>query len=91
MVIGQLRRTDAYIMGDFNVDLLKASTHGPSSDYLGEFKSAGFYPLVSLPTRQTNKTAMLIDNIWTNNVEAKIGSCGPCNSESQIISRCLHF
>ena len=29
---------------------------------------------MSLPTRLTDTTATLIDNIWTNNVEAKIGS-----------------
>ena len=69
-------------MGDFNVDLLKASTHGPTSDYFGEFKSAGFYPLVSLPTELTDKTATLINSIWTNNVGANIGSCGPPDSES---------
>ena len=69
-----LRGTDAYIMGDFNVDLMKTDTHGPTADFLGEFTSAGFYPLVSLPTRITETTATLIDNIWTNNLVAKIGS-----------------
>ena len=62
------------LMGDFNVDLMKAGTHGPTSDFLGEFTSGGFYPLVSLPTRLTDTTATLIDNIWTNNVVANIGS-----------------
>ena len=28
-VMTLLRGTDAYVMGDFNVDLLKAETHGP--------------------------------------------------------------
>ena len=73
-VLGLLRGTDAYILGDFNVDLLKSGTHGPTSDYLGEFTSGGFYPLISLPTRLTETTATLIDNIWTNNLEARIGS-----------------
>ena len=62
-------------MGDFNVDLLGVERHGPTSDYImGEFTSGGFYPLISLPTRLTDTTATLIDNIWTNNVVAKIGS-----------------
>ena len=61
-------------MGDFNVDLLKSGTHGPTSDFLGEFTSGGFYPLISLPTRLTDTTATLIDNIWTNNLGARIGS-----------------
>ena len=73
-VLTKLQGTDAYVMGDFNVDLLKAGTHGPTSDFLGGFTSGGFYPLVSLPTRLTDTTATLIDNIWTNNVVAKIGS-----------------
>ena len=41
---------------------------------MGGFTSEGFYPLVSLPTRLTDTTATLIDNIWTNRVDAKIGS-----------------
>ena len=41
---------------------------------MGGFTSGGFYPLVSLPTRLTDTTATLIDNIWTNKVGAKIGS-----------------
>ena len=61
--MGLLRGTDAYIMGDFNVDLLRLDAHGPTSDYLGEFTSEGFYPLVSLPTRLTDTTSTLIDNI----------------------------
>ena len=35
------------IMGDFNVDLIKTGTHGPTSDYLGGFMEKGFYPLIS--------------------------------------------
>ena len=73
-VLGLLRGTDAYVMGDFNADLIKSGTHGPTSDLLGEFTLGGFYPLVSLPTRLTDTTATLIDNIWTNNVRTKIGS-----------------
>ena len=57
-----------YVMGDFNVDLLKNGTHGPTSDFMEGFMSGGFYPLVSLPTRLTDDTATLIDNIWTNNL-----------------------
>ena len=41
---------------------------------MGEFTSGGFYPLISLPTRLTDTTATLIDNIWTNNLVATIGS-----------------
>ena len=73
-VLSLLRRTDAYIMGDFNTDHIKFSAHRPMSDLLGEFTAGGFYTLISLPTRLTDTTATLIDNIWTSNVRTKIGS-----------------
>ena len=41
-VLGRLRGTDAYLMGDFNADLIKLGTHGPTSDLLGEFTSGVF-------------------------------------------------
>jgi len=69
-VLTKLRGVNGYIMGDFNVDLIKSGTHGPSGEFLGGFTSGGFYPLVSLPTRLASGT--LIDNIFTNNLEDKI-------------------
>ena len=36
--------------------------------------SRGFYPLISLPTRLTDLTATLIDNIWTNNLRESMAS-----------------
>ena len=67
-------------MGDFNFDLVKSGTHGPTSAFLEGFTSVGFYPLISLPTRLTDDnhdrpgTATLIDNIWTNNVAVEMVS-----------------
>ena len=34
----------------------------------------GFHPTISLPTRITETSATLIDNIWTNNVTGRLGS-----------------
>ena len=79
-ILGKLQGKDGYVMGDFNVDLVKSGTDGPTSDYLEGFTSGGFYPLVSLPTRLTDisedrpGTATLIDNIWTNNLIGRIES-----------------
>ena len=82
-VLGKLRGVEGYIMGDFNVDLIKTGTHGPTSDFLEGFTSVGFYPLISLPTRlgfrrnddgDEDGTATLIDNIWTNNVGTGVQS-----------------
>merc|ERR1711895_218510 len=73
-VVAKLRGVDGYILGDFNADLIKVGTHAPTSEFLGGLTSRGFYPLVSLPTRITDATATLIDNIFTNNVDCRIAS-----------------
>ena len=58
-----------YLMGDFNIDLLKSE----SCDYAGQFTeqlfTSPYYPLITKPTRITAHTATLIDNIFTNNIE----------------------
>ncbi|XP_033101098.1 uncharacterized protein LOC117104384, partial [Anneissia japonica] len=61
-----------YIAGDFNIDLLKYSTHKQSSEFLGNMFNYNLYPLIHRPTRITTKTATLIDNIFTNNMQTKI-------------------
>ena len=68
----KLREANGYIMGDFNIDLIKTGTHGPTSDFIEGVTSVGFYPLISLPTRLTNNTATLIDNILTSNLEQRL-------------------
>ena len=79
-VLTKLGGVDGYVMGDFNVDLIKTGTEGPVSDYLEGFTSEGFYPLIALPTRMTDETdghratATLIDNIWTNKVGVEMRS-----------------
>ena len=67
-VLSLTKNDSCYIMGDFNVDLLKVDTHAPTTEFMGEFTTEGFFPLISLPTRLTDTTATLIDNIWTNNI-----------------------
>jgi hypothetical protein len=59
-------------MGDFNADLIKSETNGPTAGFLGTFTSGGYYPLVSLPTRLTDESSTLIDNIFTNNLGAQM-------------------
>ena len=73
-ILSKIGRTNGYIMGDFNVNLLDSNSSGVTQDTLGEFMSGGFYPLISLPSRITDSTATLIDNIWTNNLLASIAS-----------------
>ena len=73
-ILIKLRGVDAYIMGDYNIDLLKSDSHRPTTDCLECLYSRGFYPLISLPTRLTDTTATLVDNIFTNNLQTVIES-----------------
>ena len=57
---------DCFIMGDFNINLLKYDTDNLCHDFLEIFLSNSFFPLISKPTRVTNNSATLIDNIFSN-------------------------
>ena len=58
-----------YLMGDFNVDLLKADRHLNSSTFLDILESNNFSPKIILPTRVTSNSRTLIDNIFTNQLD----------------------
>ena len=53
-------------MGDFNIDLLKDDVHRPIHDYLDLVYSHSLIPTIYKPTRITEHTATIIDNILTN-------------------------
>ena len=55
-----------YLMGDFNIDLLKYKQCNFSNLFFNQLHSSGFVPLIRKPTRITKRTATLIDNIFTN-------------------------
>ena len=54
-------------MGDFNIDLLKADTHRPTHGYLELIYSNSMLPTIYKPTRITETSATIIDNILINN------------------------
>ena len=63
-----------YIMGDFNIDLLKFSSNNKVSNFVNLIYSNNFFPCIDRPTRITENNATLLDNIITNDTSAKIGS-----------------
>ena len=73
-ILSKTRGKNTYLLGDFNLDLLQADKHKPTNDFLQGLYVGGFYPLISLPTRITDTSATLIDNIWTNNLLAEMSS-----------------
>ena len=55
-----------YVMSDFNIDLLKVDSHRPTHDFLELIYSYSLIPTIYKPTRITEFTATIIDNIQTN-------------------------
>ena len=58
-----------YIMGDFNIDLLKSQVCHFAQNFLLTLQSYTFAPTIDKPTRIHRNSATLIDNIFVNNFE----------------------
>jgi hypothetical protein len=57
-------KTPCFLIGDFNIDFLKAESNKNIMDYLNNLLLYNFLPVLLLPTRITRKTATLIDHIY---------------------------
>ena len=55
-----------YLLGDFNVDLLKYDQHNLTNDFLDTLATNFFLPNIFLPTRIGNTSKTLIDSIFSN-------------------------
>ena len=64
-----LQNKKCFLMGDYNLDLLKTDGNQHIKDFTNMMFSSTFYPLISRPTRVTNSSATLIDNIFVNKIE----------------------
>ena len=53
--------------GDININLLAADSNAMCSRYLSLMYSNNLLPIIIRPTRVTNNTSTLIDNIFVNN------------------------
>ena len=56
-------------MGDFNIDLLKYESSNFSNRFGEQMFTSFFFPLITKPTRITQHTSTLIDNIFTNDLD----------------------
>ena len=59
-------KKECYIMGDYNIDLLKDDSDRLTHDYLDFIYSYCMIPSILKPTRLTETSATIIDNILTN-------------------------
>ena len=58
-----------YLLGDFNIDLLKDETQRPTSEFLDLIYSYKLVPTILKPTRLAETSAAIIDNMMTNSNE----------------------
>ena len=65
-ILTQVSHMPCYIMGDYNIDLLKHELHQPTEKVLEAMYSNSLLPMILKPTRETVTTATIIDNIFTN-------------------------
>ena len=60
---------ECYLAGDYNIDLLKYDYHNKSAEFINFMTSLGYLPTILQPTRITDHSFTLIDNIFSNNFE----------------------
>ena len=66
-ILSKISSLPCYILGDYNTDLLKHSSHIQTERFLDIMYSNSLVPMICKPTRETETTATLIDNVFTNN------------------------
>ena len=59
----------AYTCGDYNIDLLQIKNSNKVNLFYQNMSLSGFFPKITLPTRLSETTCTLIDNIITNNID----------------------
>lgn len=62
------RKTECLITGDFNLNLLKHNVHSDTGCFLNGLLHDSFIPLITRPTRFTDSSSTLIDNIFSNKI-----------------------
>jgi exonuclease III len=62
-------KKNCILMGDFNINLLNYESHPPTDEFINNLGVFCFQPHVLQPTRITDHTATLIDNIYFNSIE----------------------
>ena len=62
-------KCEIFLMGDFNIALLQYDSHNPTDDFINSLISHSFLPYIHQPTRVTDHSATIIDNIFSNITE----------------------
>ena len=62
----KLNSCNCFIMGDFNLDLIQIGSNTKVDSFMDMLLSFYMQPIIDSPTRITETTATLLDNIFTN-------------------------
>ena len=65
-------RKSIFLPGDFNVNLLNYNERNQANEFLDSLASNLFIPLILEPTRITNHSNTLIDNLFSDVIDAEI-------------------
>ena len=58
----------SYIIEDFNIELLKINKNTYYNNFYKSLTGQGFFPMITRPTRLSDDSNTLIDDIFTNNL-----------------------
>ena len=69
------KKTTIYLCGDFNINLSNYDSHKGTRYFIDVLFSLGLFPLICKPSRITEYSATLIDNIFTNDLNNCFLNC----------------
>ena len=62
-IIEKIKSKLCYVLGDFNYNLINFDKHTTTNEYYNILTTASFKPLITKPTRITERIETLIDHI----------------------------
>ena len=74
MIFPQPTNKQIFLMGGLNINSLNYDSHTPTFDFMNTLFSNNFLLFITHPTRISNNSAIVIDNIFTNLTSCKITS-----------------
>ena len=78
-----------FLLGDFNVDLLKYEQHKATNEFLDSLSSNMFLPYIIQPTRITSHSKCIIENIFAAISLRKKLQAATFRKTSQRTKNCL--
>ena len=88
----QKENKKCYIIGDYNINLMNHDVHAGTVEFTDMMYANSFVPLINRPTRITESSATLIDNIISNDLDCLTNGiqCILVTDISDHLSSCLH-